>query len=301
MEHVRDSIAERQSHQDHWPFRFVDELSVKLLVLIAVLFLGAASVEARSYSLTPTSLAFNAGGAPSCDYTIDTGDSRHSASDWIGFYIVGSPNEAFIARQLIGSAPSGRVVLNEVNTFYFPEVYEFRLFKGKGFSHLACTSKSVKVTPPASLPRNPNQILIVYNSDDPDSTEVAGYYQTSRNVPVANMLGLRLGRARGIEDIVDWSVVVRTILPALRAKLTALEASHPVYYIQLVYRMPYLVEGAPALVDSFAELGVHSGLKSGQCLCSHLQDPYFDAESAYRTGKPTQTLSDNPMRALRHE
>jgi uncharacterized protein (TIGR03790 family) len=265
----------------------------RLALVIILILCGGTGTRASTYSVTPKTLSAQVGSTVGADWTVDQSVVDHNKSDTLALYLAGTPYNAWIASIHLGSAASGTA------TFALPLApgnYELRIYKNGNSAKLAVTSRPIKAIAPAAAARNPNQILVVYNSSDSESVNVAKYYQTARGVPDLNMLGIKLGT--GVQDSIDWSLFIGQIIPPIRSRLTTLEAKNKVYYIQLIYRFPYSVNNAPALVNGETQLAPGYGLRAGKMLCSHLMDPFYDAENAYNTLQPTQVLNNNPISGM---
>jgi hypothetical protein len=244
-----------------------------------------------SYSVTASETSASVGSTLHCNWTSDMGDT---SNDFVALYHTNAPDAKVTSCQIgsrsILTSSSGSHLVN------FPiavtGTFHWRVYKYISGSYVrAATSATITITAPSDVPRNPSQILVIYNSSDSDSTEVANYYKAARSVPTANMLGIALGTASGIIDQADWNSQVRGIIvPAVRSKLNTLEASGPaIYYLQFIYRFPWSATDTPALVDGNAQLAPGVGLMPGQILASHLEDPYYDVVPAYNLPAVTFT------------
>jgi len=74
-----------------------------------------------------------------------------------------------------------------------------------------------------------NHVLVIYAADDADSRAAAEYYSARRNVPPANLLGLKLDTKQ--EDRPDYAEFFQHILTPVAKRLSAAEAKDICYLV----------------------------------------------------------------------
>ena len=108
-------------------------------------------------------------------------------------------------------------------------------------------------TPPAFSPTAPSDVLVVYRSDDyldfnkngiSDSKELAEYYQSKRNIPTSNLLGITMTESNywvGFgQDKVGWKNFLKELVYPIQKRLMALGGDTSIKYIVLCgYGIPH--------------------------------------------------------------
>src|SRR5690242_3015492 len=93
----------------------------------------------------------------------------------------------------------------------------------------------------------PNRsVLIVFNTQNAQSKEVAAYYMKRRVIPVANACGLKLSGSLpdGGTTRIPWEQLDRLIRQPIRNCLDAISGVR-ILYIVLTYGTPYVIDPAP--------------------------------------------------------
>jgi len=85
-----------------------------------------------------------------------------------------------------------------------------------------------------------NRVLVVYNSNNADSFDVANYYLKQRGIPTKNLCAI----SPSSTDYIDWSEYTATVRPAIQACLNAVGKSS-ILYIVFSYMTPYGLAGVP--------------------------------------------------------
>jgi uncharacterized protein (TIGR03790 family) len=114
----------------------------------------------------------------------------------------------------------------------------------------------------------PSQLAVVYNAEDPNSTEVAQYYIKARNIPEENLIALRFPANTG-----------GTISPEEFVKMKAsidAKLSHHMQAIVLMWKTPYAV--ACNSITSALTLG-YDGKQCQHTCAAGKASPYFNSRS----------------------
>jgi hypothetical protein len=94
---------------------------------------------------------------------------------------------------------------------------------------------------PVAAALEPNEILVVANSDVPDSLDIAWHYCVRRSVPTGHILPLSLGA--GLEDTISRAGYEEKIAGPVRKRLAASEPDSGIKAVLLVYGVPFKVGG----------------------------------------------------------
>jgi len=121
------------------------------------------------------------------------------------------------------------------------------------FSRFAvCTAALIVLLTPAAKGQLANRVLIVYNSTQPDSLEVAEHYRVARGIPTANMCAISSADVNDVQGVANYQTIVRD---PVRACINTLGAAN-ILYVVMSYLTPYKyfpqVPGTgPYALDSF--------------------------------------------------
>ena len=85
----------------------------------------------------------------------------------------------------------------------------------------------------------PNQILVIANSESPSSMEIAQYYCTKRAVPADNILALPLGI--GLSDTISRSHYERLLVEPIRKRLYSRKFAGKIRCLLTTYGVPFKV------------------------------------------------------------
>lgn len=121
------------------------------------------------------------------------------------------------------------------------------------------------------------QLAVVVNDDEPNSVELGEYYRKVRNIPVANMVHVRIPNRPRKLDAEQFAALKSQIDAKLGADIQA---------VLMVWTAPYAVE-CNSLTSAYT-LGLDSSLCSAPCSPSK-PSPYFNAASR-------QPMSDFKLR-----
>ena len=98
----------------------------------------------------------------------------------------------------------------------------------------------------------PNEILVVANSDIEQSMQLAQYYCTKRQVPTDNIFSLSLGAA--LSDTIDRADYEKKLAEPIRQKLLSLEFAGKIKCLLTTYGIPIKVGGRGPLQDQQGKL-----------------------------------------------
>src|SRR5882762_4216978 len=134
-------------------------------------------------------------------------------------------------------------------------------------------------------------VLVVYNSADPDSTSVANYYASQRGIPSTNLCAITPSSI----TYIYWSAFDSTVRTPIRNCLLAVGWSN-ILYIVLAYKTPYKLIAPDNLsyaLDSFLADIFDVYTLSGQYGIPPMAQPYFaNAQSQGNVYVPFQSLAD---------
>ena len=91
----------------------------------------------------------------------------------------------------------------------------------------------------SALALEPNEILIIANSDIASSVEIAKYYCSKRNVPTENILTLPLGA--DLTDNISRQDYENLLVVPIRQKLTNPEFAGKIRCLLTTYGVPFRV------------------------------------------------------------
>ena len=131
---------------------------------------------------------------------------------------------------------------------------------------LAASGATAADAPPAELLAR--QLAVVINDDDPNSVEVAAYYQRARKIPDENMVHVRIPHSPHKLTAAQFA----TLKEKIEAQLTA-----DIQAILLVWTAPYAVECNA--ITSALTLGFNATQCKNLCAPGTTTSPYFDAQS----------------------
>jgi len=94
---------------------------------------------------------------------------------------------------------------------------------------------------PALFGLEPNEILIIANSNFPASVRVAEYYCNKRNIPLKNILALPLGEAA--DDTISRAGYERQLAGPVRSRLSSPEFAGTIKCLLTTYGVPFKVAG----------------------------------------------------------
>src|SRR5207249_2503129 len=127
-------------------------------------------------SVAPTSAA--PGDGPTATWS---GISTPTSTDWVGLFLAGAPNSAYIFSVYTGGAASGSLTVS-VPTTATPGSYEVRLFAHNGFTLLATTPLTVHAQATTHSPDrkstrpNSSHVATSYALSTPTSTDWYGLF-----------------------------------------------------------------------------------------------------------------------------
>jgi uncharacterized protein (TIGR03790 family) len=99
-----------------------------------------------------------------------------------------------------------------------------------------------------ALSLEPNEILIIANSDNTTSVQIAEYYCKMRNVPTKNILAISLGTQ--LRDTISRNDYEKCFAEPIREKLFSLEFAGEIRCLLTTYGVPYKVGPRGPLEDS---------------------------------------------------
>ncbi|MBW8781144.1 MAG: TIGR03790 family protein [Verrucomicrobia bacterium] len=149
------------------------------------------------------------------------------------------------------------------------------------------------------------RIILLANSDDPDSLRLAHYYAEKRGVPEANIIALKLSLA----ESVGWHEFVRTLFQPLQDELVkrdwidgiAMNATDGLgrrQYAMSGHRISYLVvcRGVPLKVTGDAEMPADpAGLAVAPPFRTHTGAVDSELALLAQSGTPTLAFVPNPL------
>lgn len=142
---------------------------------------------------------------------------------------------------------------------------------------------------PAQTSLGPN-VLVVYNSADADSTDVANYYRTKRAIPAANLCPITPPNT----TYLAWNDFAATVKGPVRDCLTAVGSGN-ILYIVFTYNTPYKVVGpdnASYAQDQYIADVWDVYTPAGQYGLPPSPHPYYaDAQSQGNVYVPFQSLA----------
>jgi len=109
------------------------------------------------------------------------------------------------------------------------------------FGHLIVAFIAPLFFTPSLFGLEPNEILIIANSDFSASVRIAGYYCKKRGVPPQNVLALPLGA--GADDTISRTGYERQLAGPVRSKLSSPEFSGKIKCLLTTYGVPFRVAG----------------------------------------------------------
>lgn len=92
-----------------------------------------------------------------------------------------------------------------------------------------------------------DRVLVIYNSNQADSLEVANYYAAARGIPSENLLGIAFSDTVSITRTTDYTAGLG-VQAAIKNKIDALGNTN-ILYIVMSYLTPYLIVGPSATVS----------------------------------------------------
>ena len=95
---------------------------------------------------------------------------------------------------------------------------------------------------PAVKHLTPDEVVVVCNSQLPDSVKVAEYYAKKRGIPKEHILRLKLGNRMGVD--IGRTDFERSIRRPLRAFLGSLKGSGGIRCVVMTYGMPYRIRNS---------------------------------------------------------
>jgi len=98
----------------------------------------------------------------------------------------------------------------------------------------------------------PNEILIIANSEIADSIDIAIHYHRKRGVPYENILVLPLGKV--IKDTISRADYQSNLVKPVRKKLASLKFPGKIRCLLTIYGVPYKVRGRGALKNQQQKL-----------------------------------------------
>lgn len=149
------------------------------------------------------------------------------------------------------------------------------------------------------------RVILLANSDDPDSVRLARYYAEKRGVPEANIVALKLS----LGESVGWHEFVRTLFQPLQDELvkrgwidgiamSATDALGRRQYAMSGHRISYLVvcRGVPLKVTADAEMPADPvGLAIAPPFRTHMGAVDSELALLAQSGTPTLAFVPNPL------
>jgi RHS repeat-associated protein len=121
------------------------------LAMLTVLLLASAGARGQSLSASPSSLY--SGQSVGASWS---GITTPTTTDWIGLYVAGSADNAFVAWRYTDGNASGSAAL-AIPQSAAAGTYELRLFSNNGYTRLATSNGfTVQIPPPATLSESPS-------------------------------------------------------------------------------------------------------------------------------------------------
>jgi len=126
---------------------------MRKLLLLVLLLIAAFGANAQGVTASPSSLYSSQ--AVSASWS---GIAAPSATDWIGLYLAGSADNAFVTYVYTNGGASGTTSITVPGTAA-AGTYELRLFSNNGYTKLATSNSfTVQTPPPAMLSESPSSI-----------------------------------------------------------------------------------------------------------------------------------------------
>lgn len=149
----------------------------------------------------------------------------------------------------------------------------------------------------------PNEILIIANSDSNDSMQIARHYCSRRNVPEKNILAIALGSR--LKDTISRADYDKELAGVVRKKLALPELKGKIKCLLTIYGVPFKVEGRgrlPGQEERLAQLQAaaaqlkNSGAEPGNANSGNSQQlQHIESQIGQILGKETGASVDSEL------